>query len=299
MRITATLVLAMTTAAVACGRETSASAFADPAGQSGKCSKSTAAQVATRLRVGIDPVLGKTPISEVLCGPFLGPESQGMVASIAVPAGCGGSIGWAVFRFAAGTWQLVMKRDNGAFLSAVGSDIRERVGAPRPDDPHCSPSAWKSRIWHWNGTRFTATAWKVTPAATGSGGTAAITTGYFKTPSGNIVCFHSPGPPDLPRAFIGCGIKSGLKPPPPRRPCTDGGYAGDRVELLATGGVHVPSCAGDPGPFAGLHVGARVLGYGKTWTGSGIRCTSAVTGLTCRNKSGHGFFLSRAHWRAF
>jgi hypothetical protein len=42
-----------------------------------------------------------------------------------------------------------------------------------------------------------------------------------------------------------------------------------------------------------------VLGHGKTWSGNGLRCTSAVKGLTCRNKSGHDFFLSRAHWRAF
>jgi hypothetical protein len=287
----------MASAAIACWHEMNASASAMPSA-TGKCSKSTAVEVATRLHVGIDPVLGKTPISQVLCGPFLGSGSQGMVASIAVPTGCGGSIGWAVFRFAAGTWQLVMKRNNGAFLSAVHSDIRERVGAPLPDDPHCSPSAWKSRIWHWNGARFTSTAWKITPA-TVAAGAGALTTGYFKTPSGNIVCFHSPGPKDLPQAFVGCGIKSGLKPAPPRRPCTDGGYAGDRVELFATGRVRVPSCAGDPGPFAGLQVGARVLGYGKTWNGGGLQCLSAFAGLTCRNKSGHGFFLSRAHWRQF
>jgi hypothetical protein len=297
VRVTAALVLAMAGASVAGWHETNASGSATPSFAPGKCSKSTAVEVATRLHVGVDPILGKTPISQVLCGPFLGPGSQGMVASIAVSAGCGGSIGWAVFRSAAATWQLVMKRNNGAFLSAVHSDIQERVGAPRPSDPHCSPSAWKSRIWHWNGARLTATAWKVTPA-TGAAGTGALTTGYFKTPSGNIVCFHSPGPKDLPQAIVVCGIKSGLKPAPPRRPCKEGGYAGDRVELFATGRAHVPACAGDPGPFVGIGR-AKVLGYGKAWSGGGLRCKSAFTGLTCRNKSGHGFFLSRAHWRPF
>ncbi len=126
---------------------------------------------------------------------------------------------------------------------------------------------------------------------------AVMTTGFFKTPSGNIVCFHSPGPKDMPRAFLGCGIKSGLVPAPPRRPCTDGGYAGDRVELLGTGPVRVPSCAGDPGALVGAG-DARVLAYGKTWSGGGIHCTSATTGLTCRNESGRGFFLSRERWRA-
>jgi hypothetical protein len=127
----------------------------------------------------------------------------------------------------------------------------------------------------------------------------ALTSGYFKTPSGNIVCFHYTGANDYPQAIVVCGIKSGLKPAPPRRACRDGDYAGDRVELFVEGRAHAPTCAGDPGPFLGLTVGARVLGYGKTWRGGGMRCVSAVAGLTCSNKSGHGFFLSRAHWRAF
>jgi hypothetical protein len=68
--------------------------------------------------------------------------------------------------------------------------------------------------------------------------------------------------------------------------------------LLATSRVSVPSCAGDPGALVGEST-ARVLGYGKTWSGGGIRCTSALAGLTCHNKSAHGFLLSRAHWRSF
>jgi hypothetical protein len=122
--------------------------------------------------------------------------------------------------------------------------------------------------------------------------------GYFKTPSGNIICFWVAGP-DADPPLVLCGVKSKLKPAPPRRTCTEGGYAGDRVLLLATGRTQVPSCAGDPGPFLGYQVGARVLGYGKTWSGSGLRCTSATAGLTCRNRSAHGFFLSRWRWRVF
>jgi hypothetical protein len=55
---------------------------------------------------------------------------------------------------------------------------------------------------------------------------------------------------------------------------------------------------GDAGPLAFEQV-ARVLAYGRTLRVGGIRCTSAVTGLTCRNRSGHGFFLSRERWRKF
>lgn len=125
-----------------------------------------------------------------------------------------------------------------------------------------------------------------------------LASGYFKTPSGNIICFWVAGP-DADPPLVVCGIKSKLKPAPPRRQCKEGGYAGDRVVLLATGRTQVSSCAGDPGPFLGYQVGARVLGYGKTWSGSGLRCTSATAGLTCRNRSAHGFFLSRERWRVF
>lgn len=44
---------------------------------------------------------------------------------------------------------------------------------------------------------------------------------------------------------------------------------------------------------------ARMLGYGKTWSGGGLRCKSEFTGVTCRNRSGHGFFLSRERRRSF
>ena len=41
------------------------------------------------------------------------------------------------------------------------------------------------------------------------------------------------------------------------------------------------------------------LGYGRTWSFHGFACTSQRIGLTCRNRSRHGFFLSRALERTF
>jgi hypothetical protein len=41
------------------------------------------------------------------------------------------------------------------------------------------------------------------------------------------------------------------------------------------------------------------LAYGRSYSWHGIRCLSATTGLTCRNRSGHGFFLSRQRQRVF
>jgi hypothetical protein len=72
-----------------------------------------------------------------------------------------------------------------------------------------------------------------------------------------------------------------------------------RISLAATGRTPYPrACSGDAGPFIGQST-ARVLAYGKTWRRAGISCRSAFTGMTCRNRSGHGFFLSRARWRRF
>ena len=120
--------------------------------------------------------------------------------------------------------------------------------------------------------------------------------GYFKTPSGNIVCGHSVAA-SARETSVECGIRSGLKPAPPNT-CTDLDYSGKRVGLTALGRAVPVVCAGDPGPFL-FASRARVLAYGRTWRGGGIVCTSRRIGLTCRNRRGHGFFLSRARWRSF
>ena len=125
---------------------------------------------------------------------------------------------------------------------------------------------------------------------------AAPKNGAFKTPSGNIVCGY--GIDSFGAASIECGIKSGLKPPPPRVSCTAGDLNDKRVSLTATGRAVPVTCAGDPGPFVS-EATASVLGYGRTWSGGGISCTSESTGLTCKNRASHGFFLSRERWRTF
>jgi hypothetical protein len=133
----------------------------------------------------------------------------------------------------------------------------------------------------------------LSPAAALAAGGA--TTGVFKTPSGNIVCGYSVTAAH--GASVECGIRSGLRPAP-RNTCTDLDYSGKRVSLTATGRAAPVVCAGDPGPFL-FAARARVLAYGRSWRGGGIACTSRRTGLTCRNRRGHGFFLSRARWRSF
>jgi hypothetical protein len=230
----------------------------------------------------------------VLCGGFTGAANQTMVASISGPDNVG-MLHWAVFRWSGSEWQFLMKQRHAAVLTAAGSDIREAVDIYREGDSRCCPSGGtKTRLWHWNGSRFVAAPWK---QATATPAVGALKSGYFKTPSGNIVCFYSLGS----KASVGCGIKSGLKPKPPYTAACKAvrlDYNADRIGLGATGWAQPVACSGDAGPFVG-ESSARVLGYGETWSDGGIRCTSALPGLTCRNKSGHGFFLSREHWRVF
>ena len=51
--------------------------------------------------------------------------------------------------------------------------------------------------------------------------------------------------------------------------------------------------------FANIGTEVPVLPYGRTLRWSGFACASRRTGLTCRNRSSHGFFLSRERQRLF
>ncbi|MDQ2983832.1 MAG: hypothetical protein M3R70_07925 [Actinomycetota bacterium] len=109
----------------------------------------------------------------------------------------------------------------------------------------------------------------------------------FRTPSGNIGCGYASGlggPPSL-----RCDIRSGLRPRPARpRGCVDLEW-GDSFQMNRTGRAGV-TCHGD----TVIDPRARVLRYGSSWARDGFKCVSRTTGLRCRNRSGHGFFMSRA-----
>ena len=122
--------------------------------------------------------------------------------------------------------------------------------------------------------------------------------GFFKTPSGKIVCQWATG--GTPSASVECGVTTGLKPPIPRSgvACQHFDYVGNRVSLSVTGRVEKIACAGDAGPFG--DPGHTVyLHYGKTWSAPGLTCKETTNGLTCRNRDGHGFFLGLRGWRTF
>lgn len=113
----------------------------------------------------------------------------------------------------------------------------------------------------------------------------------IKTPTGNIGCAYSrfTGQP----AILRCDIRSGLVPRPPRPKSCDLDWAYG-YEMATADRAHT-FCAGD----TVLDPRARVVAYGRTWKRGGFTCVSHRTGLTCHNRSGHGFVLSRGHSRTF
>ncbi|HLX31640.1 MAG TPA: DUF6636 domain-containing protein [Gaiellaceae bacterium] len=109
----------------------------------------------------------------------------------------------------------------------------------------------------------------------------------FRTPSGNIGCIYSSGF-EAP-ASLRCDIRSRLVPQP-KKPHDCPVNWGDSYDMEVTGKVFI-TCHGD----TAIDPKARALAYGERWSLGGFACLSRAIGLTCRNRSGHGFFMSRQH----
>jgi hypothetical protein len=145
-------------------------------------------------------------------------------------------------------------------------------------------------VWRVKGVSFLCGMLVAATLWAGAGGADARSSAFvsFRTPSKNIYCLY-----DSSSAQLRCDIQSGLHPVPPR-PRTCHFDWGGSVNMRRSGPAHV-GCVSDS-----VHMpNARVLRYGTTWRRGGFRCTSRTTGLTCRNASGHGWFLSRQRSRFF
>jgi hypothetical protein len=119
-------------------------------------------------------------------------------------------------------------------------------------------------------------------------GTASAATYVFRMPSSNIGCVVS-SDPSFGGPSLRCDILSGLKPAPARpRGCTlDWKYG---YWMRPTGRARIV-CAGD----TAVDRRAKAIPYGHRWSRGGFTCLSRRIGLRCRNRGGHGFFLSRKH----
>ena len=112
----------------------------------------------------------------------------------------------------------------------------------------------------------------------------AASVSFFQLPSRNIGCTYVTNP-----IYLRCDILSGLKPAPTRpKGCTLDWRYGYR---LRPSGPALTVCAGD----TAVNRRAKVVPYGARWSRGGFTCLSRKTGLRCRNRSGHGFFLSKQH----
>jgi hypothetical protein len=169
MLVAAALALGLMLPTVASGATVvlaSAGASANSGGVSSAgagCSKATAVQLATRLHLGNAGSI-TDPVGQVLCGAFAGSGSHVMVFTLTMPT-APGILGWVVFRLVGGAWQRLGPDDGaGVELAALGSDIRATEFVFRRGDAMCCPSGGtKTQLWHWNGTRLVASAWKLTP----------------------------------------------------------------------------------------------------------------------------------------
>ena len=111
---------------------------------------------------------------------------------------------------------------------------------------------------------------------------------FFRTPSANIGCYFSLEP-GAGGPYLRCDILSGLKPAPKRpKGCTLDWKYGFRLRPT---GPALTVCAGD----TAVDRRAKVIPYGAKWSRGGFTCLSRKIGLRCHNRSGRGFFLSKAH----
>jgi hypothetical protein len=253
---------------------TSKSSAAAPAATAATadCSEATARQVVQpRLDVNIFDL--PNPVHQVLCGPFTGSDSNAMAVAIAAPT-CWPTQNWAVFRFTAGGWQLVLNQP--AYLSsplvAVGSDIRETTGVHRSGDSRCFfNGGTHARIWHWDGTRLVAGSWrqvtKGDPARRG-----------FYSPSHKIAC----------GMYDDSGFRSvDCQSYAPKLSQTVKLNLSGRLAICQDRGTHNRCNIGNPGE------GTPTLGYGKRITVGRFRCLSLRSGMRCTViQSGKGFLIN-------
>ena len=119
----------------------------------------------------------------------------------------------------------------------------------------------------------------------------------FRSPSGNIRCLAAPGPP----AYLWCSIGKADYAKKLTAYCAQPrigvDWAGFTLGARSKGSV---ACSGgtmyDP---ATQHLHVITLAYGKTWRSGAFTCLSQSVGVTCRNRAGHGLFVSRQSYRVF
>lgn len=108
----------------------------------------------------------------------------------------------------------------------------------------------------------------------------------FESPTGKINCAANDR-----ASRISCATSR-----PERGTCDGQPFATASVKRAGKATIDTYSCWG------GIPVypfGGRKIAYGRSVTAYGIRCVSTTAGITCRNRSKHGFTISSRTLRRF
>lgn len=122
-------------------------------------------------------------------------------------------------------------------------------------------------------------------------GPAAADVWTFNTPSGNIYCDVGLSAES---SDIFCVIARRSGPPAAPRPASCDGVWGHGFGMTSSGRAEMV-CTLSAEAFEGQDV----IPYGRREDFGGVVCESERTGLTCTNRDGHGFFLSRRQQSIF
>jgi hypothetical protein len=118
----------------------------------------------------------------------------------------------------------------------------------------------------------------------------------LRSPSGNITCLAVPVPP----ASLVCSLRRSDYAQALQERCMAGpsvdwhGFelpARRRATILCSGGILYSPDTEQPV--------YRTVAYGRSWRAGPFTCWSRVAGVTCRNRAGHGLFVSRQRWRVW
>jgi hypothetical protein len=119
-----------------------------------------------------------------------------------------------------------------------------------------------------------------------AGGSAVPIAKPFRTPSGHIGCYYTTEP-----TFLRCDVTFRTRFGGKR--CAEGDI-GHAFGMTANGRARA-LCVSD----TAIEPRAPVLAYGATRRDGPYACTSRPSGLTCKNRKGHGWMLSRRRQKLF
>ena len=126
-----------------------------------------------------------------------------------------------------------------------------------------------------------------------SASAAARTLPGFHSPTGNIKCHYNPhglaAHGFMPA--LTCSLDHADYAMALQRRCESGDWHGFTLTPSGRPRIFCPGGAG------GDRVAYKTLAYGKSRQLGQFTCTSRITGVTCRNRTGHGLFVSRQSYR--